>query len=317
MEYLILIIITAVVLIGAIVLTIIGLRNPQRIEDRLMQERLQEFIDKGEDITLEKLEMSQPITERVIFPLARSLGSLALKLTPQAALDSMRQKLEMSGMAARIDPTILLALQMILALVFGSVVLLVFRIGTAKISTGMLFLLIGVFMVLGYYFPNLWIQSRINKRQKSIRKALPDALDLLTVSVEAGLGFDAAMAQVSEKWQTELSLAFLRVNREIQLGKSRREALRDMADRLGVPELTSFVAAVIQSEQLGVSLAKVLRIQADQMRIKRRQHAEQEAHKAPLKMLIPMTFLIFPALIIVLITPAIFQFIKSVLFGLF
>ena len=140
---------------------------------------------------------------------------------------------------------------------------------------------------------------------------MPDALDLLTICVEAGLGFDAAMAKVSEKWENELALAFARVNAEIQLGKIRREALRDMADRIGIAEMTSFVAAVIQSEQLGVSLAKVLRIQSDQMRIKRRQLAEEEAHKAPIKMLIPMGLLIFPSLMVVLMTPAALKLMNS------
>jgi len=165
--------------------------------------------------------------------------------------------------------------------------------------------------------PNLLLQSKINTRQQNIVRALPDAIDLLTICVEAGLGFDASMAKVSEKWETELSLEFARVNREIQLGKTRREALRSMSERLGVGELKSFVAAVIQTEQLGVSLAKVLRIQADQMRVKRKQMAEQEAHKAPLKMLIPMALLIFPALIIVLLAPAGFQMLNSAIMTVF
>ena len=118
---------------------------------------------------------------------------------------------------------------------------------------------------------------------------MPDALDLLTICVEAGLGFDAAMSKVHEKWDNELAMAFGRVIREIQLGKLRRDALRDMAERLGLAEMTSFVAAVIQS---------------DQMRVRRRQHAEEEAHKAPIKMIFPMGLLIFPALMIVLLTPA-------------
>jgi len=146
---------------------------------------------------------------------------------------------------------------------------------------------------------------------------MPDALDLLTICVQAGLGFDGAMAKVYEKWGTnELGQGFGRVIREIQLGKLRREALRDMADRMGVPEMTSFVAAVIQSEQLGVSMSKVLRIQADQMRIKRRQLAEEEAHKAPIKMLIPMALLIFPSICIVLMTPAVLMLMRSALKGI-
>jgi tight adherence protein C len=158
--------------------------------------------------------------------------------------------------------------------------------------------------ILGFYLPDLLLKGRIDRRQTQIRKAMPDALDLLTICVEAGLGFDGAMSKLYEKWDNELGRSFGRVVREISLGKLRREALRDMAERLGVSEMTSFVAAVIQSEQLGVSLAQVLRIQADQMRIRRRQLAEEEAHKAPIKMLLPMALFIFPALCIVLMTPA-------------
>jgi tight adherence protein C len=172
-------------------------------------------------------------------------------------------------------------------------------------------------ILIGYFFPQLWLSSKIGRRQKEVRKALPDALDLLTICVEAGLGFDMALSKVSEKWESELSLAFSRVIQEIQLGKLRREALRDMADRIGLPELTSFVAAVIQSEQLGVSMAKVLRIQSDQMRVKRRQLAEEEAHKAPVKMLIPMALLIFPSLMIVLMTPAALRLMNSAMAGMF
>jgi len=125
--------------------------------------------------------------------------------------------------------------------------------------------------------------------------------------VEAGLGFEAAMSKVSEKWENQLSVALLRAIREIQLGKPRRDALRDMAERIGIPEMTSFVAAVIQSEILGVSLAKVLRIQSDQMRVKRRQRAQEEAGQAPIKMIVPLALLIFPSIFIILLTPAAIQ----------
>jgi tight adherence protein C len=130
-------------------------------------------------------------------------------------------------------------------------------------------------------------------------------LDLLTICVEAGLGFDAAMRKVADKWDNELSIAFGRALQEIQLGKLRREALRDMADRIGASEFESFIAAVIQSEQLGVSMAKILRIQSDDMRVKRRQRAEQAAQRAPVLMLLPMAFLIFPTIMIVMMGPAV------------
>jgi tight adherence protein C len=219
--------------------------------------------------------------------------------------------LELAGSPQQLDPTLFLSLQFFGAVGFGGLIFAVFNFkeNPAPFSESFLYAL--GFGLLGFYFPQLWLGSKIARRQKSIRKAMPDALDLLTICVEAGLGFDAALAKVSEKWNTELSLAFSRVIQEVQLGKLRREALRDMAERVGLAEMTSFVAAIIQSEQLGVSMAKVLHIQADQMRMKRRQLAEEEAHKAPLKMLIPMALLIFPSLGIVLMTPAALRLINS------
>jgi tight adherence protein C len=224
--------------------------------------------------------------------------------------------LELAGTSARLDPTVFLALQFVGTIVFGGLILLFFVLLKVKTSAGIRFLLVIGGAVVGFIYPNLYLSQRIARRQKGVRRAMPDALDLLTICVEAGLGFDAAMQKVAEKWTSDLSLAFARVIQEIQLGKIRREALRDMADRLGIAEMTSFVAAVIQSEMLGVSLAKVLRIQSDQMRLKRRQRAEEEARKAPIKMLIPMAILIFPSLIIVLVTPAILKLLHSALVSL-
>ncbi len=305
------------VIAGAVTLTVIGLRNPELANERALQARLEEFSQTGEEFTLRDLELSQPFSERVIIPIARKLGELAIKFTPQNAMNSIEHKLELAGSPARMDATMVLAMQFLGALLFGGVVIIVFVFGSSDWPVGRKILVTLIFAVLGFYFPQLWLSSKISRRQKEIRKAMPDALDLLTICVEAGLGFDAAMSKVSDKWQSELSLAFARAIQEVQLGKIRREALRDMADRIGLAEMTSFVAAVIQSEQLGVSLAKVLRIQSDQMRVKRRQHAEEEAHKAPLKMLIPMGLLIFPSLIIVLLTPAALRLIHSALGGMF
>jgi tight adherence protein C len=245
------------------------------------------------------------------------LGELAIHFTPQNALHSIARKLELAGNPGRLDPTMFLSMQFIGAMLFGGVLILAFTLGTASIALGQRILFTMGGILLGFFFPQLWITSKIQKRQKEVRKSMPDALDLLTICVEAGLGFDAAMAKVSEKWETELSRSFSRVIQEVQLGKVRREALRDMADRLGIPEMTSFVAAVIQSEQLGVSMAKILRIQSDQMRMKRRQRAEEEAHKAPVKMLIPMALLIFPSLMITLMTPAALRMMNSALAGMF
>jgi tight adherence protein C len=305
------IILGAVVLIGAIILVIVGLRDTGETDP--LQERLAEFASRGETATLEEIELSQPITERVILPVARKVGELATRFTPQNVLQSTARKLELAGNPRGIDPTIFWAGSLIIGVFMAGAFIFLFSVAPIDWPLGREALLTGVFTFLGFFMPELLVRSRIDRRQKSIRKAMPDALDLLTICVEAGLGFDAAMSKVNEKWDNELSLAFGRVLREIQLGKLRREALRDMADRIGIPEMTSFVAAIIQSEQLGVSMSKVLRIQADQMRIKRRQRAEEEAHKAPIKMLFPMGLLIFPSLMIILLGPAAMMLMQSAL----
>jgi tight adherence protein C len=308
--------VAVLIVIAAVVLTLIGLRNPGTIDEKILQQRLEELASKGEEVNLEKIELSQPFTERVIFPIARGLGKLAARFTPQNYLNSIEKKLELAGTSSRLDPTVFLALQFIGVLFFGGVVLLFFILLKINTSSGIKILVVLVAGVLGFMYPQLYLTQRIQRRQKNIRRALPDALDLLTICVEAGLGFDAAIQKVAEKWTSDLSLAFARVIQEIQLGKVRREAMRDMADRVGLAEMTSFVAAVIQSELLGVSLSKVLHIQADQMRVKRRQRAEELARKAPIKMLIPMALLIFPALIIVLVTPAALKLLHSALLSL-
>jgi len=312
-----------VYIIGALILALIallifiGLRNPRATNENELLARLEEFSQRGEDISLEKIELSQPFSERIIYPIARKLGELAVKFTPQNAMYSIQHKLELAGSSTRLDPSVFLASQFAAMLLFAGLVVLVFTVGPTKWPPGRIILGALAFGLVGFYFPQLWIGSKISKRQKSIRRSMPDALDLLTICVEAGLGFDAAMAKVSEKWESDLSMAFARVLQEIQLGKTRREALRDMADRIDLAEMTSFVAAVIQSEQLGISLSKVLHIQADQMRMKRRQLAEEEAHKAPVKMLIPMALLIFPSLLIVLLTPAAIRIMHSALGTMF
>lgn len=309
--------VAVLIVIGAASLIYIGLRNPQTTDDQVLQSRLDEFNKRGEQVDLEKIELSLPFQERIIYPVARKLGELAVKFTPQNALQSVSRKLELAGNPGRLEPTVFLALQFVAAGVFGVILFLAITLGQTDWPLGQKFLIIIGGILIGFFFPQIWLTSRVNRRQKEIRKSMPDALDLLTICVEAGLGFDAAMAKVAEKWESELSLAFARVIQEIQLGKIRREALRDMADRIGIPEMTSFVAAVIQSELLGVSMAKVLRIQSDQMRVRRRQAAEEEAHKAPVKMLIPMALLIFPSLIIVLMTPAGLRLMNSALGSMF
>jgi tight adherence protein C len=314
MATVIFIVVVGLLLLGAAFLVVVGMRDVQEADP--LEKRLAEFAARGETTTLEEIEMSQPLTERAILPMARRLGEYVTRFTPQNALQSTERKLELAGNPRGLEPATFWVIRIFLAIGIAVFMLFIFSIGSLDWSWGRKTLLLAVFVGLGFYVPDMLLTSRIQRRQKAIRRAMPDALDLLTICVEAGLGFDGAMAKVYEKWENELSLAFGRVIREIQLGKLRREALRDMADRVGISEMTSFVAAVIQSEQLGVSMAKVLRIQSDQMRIKRRQYAEELAHKAPIKMLIPMALLIFPSICIVLMTPALLMMMRSALKGI-
>lgn len=297
----------AVVLIAAIAVIVVSLRrNAAGEEDDPLQARLAEFIQRGDVTSLEEIELSQPFSERVIVPVIRRMGELSARFTPQKAIQDTARKLELAGNPWPIDAATFLAIRFILAVVFGGLLIAVVAISPPS-NPNDNFMFIGGATFAGFFLPHLMLTSRITRRQSEIRKAMPDALDLLTICVEAGLGFDAAMSKVSQKWENELSLAFARTIREVQLGKVRRDALKDMSERLGIAEMTSFVAAIIQSEQLGVSMAKVLRIQSDQMRMKRRQRAEEEARKAPIKMIIPMALLIFPSIMIIILTPAALQ----------
>jgi tight adherence protein C len=298
-----------VLVIGVIALVVVGVRTAaasQNEEDPLMA-RLAEFTERGDVVSLEELELSQPFSQRVLIPILQAIGEFSSRFTPQKVLEQTNLKMELAGNPVRVDASTFLASRFIVAGLFGGFLTLIFVIAPQGWKLGTTILVVLLFTVLGFSFPQLWLQSKINTRQNEIRKAMPDALDLLTICVEAGLGFDAAMSKVSEKWENQLSVGFARAIREVQLGKTRREALRVMADRMGIPEMTSFVAAIIQSETLGVSMAKVLRIQSDQMRMKRRQRAEEAAHQAPIKMLIPMIVFIFPTILIILLVPAIFQ----------
>jgi tight adherence protein C len=301
-----------VILLLAVVLVVAGLRAPQATDS--ITERLAELGMPEEPMTLEEIEMSQRFYERIMLPFFNRIGQFAARFTPQATLETAKERLETAGNPFRMDPAFFLAMRFIVAAFFGGVVFFVF------LTTGRNWLqglgLSALFLVIGFMFPNMWLTGRIRARQKAVFRAMPDALDLLTICVEAGLGFDAAMAKVNEKWEDDLALEFGRVLQEIRLGKLRRDALRDMAERLDVSEFTSFVAAVIRSEQLGVSMAKVLRIQSDQMRVRRRQMAEEEAHRAPIKMVFPIALLIFPSILLILLGPAAMLLLSSPMGGI-
>ncbi len=303
-------IVVGVVILGGLVL--VGMRsNPE--EDPL-EKRLSEYGDRALPSSLEEIELSLSTRDRVIIPMYRALARFAVRFTPENQIESIRRQIELAGKSQTMEPVVFFGqrIALTLGMGIGAFVLFFFftKWGPVKGTLGT----VGG-AVLGYYLPVMQLKSQIKRRQDGIIKSLPDALDLLTICVEAGLGFEQAMGKVYEKWDNDLSIAFGRVLQEIQLGKRRGEALRDMSNRMDVPDVTTFVAALIQAEQLGVSVAKILRIQSDQMRVKRRQRAQEKAQQAPVKMMLPMVFLIFPSIWIVLLGPSIIILIDSGVLG--
>jgi len=278
-----------------------------------IEDRLAEFGTLERPPTLEELELSQPFSERVLLPLITGLAEFVMRFSPAQGREALQHKLDLAGNPY--EMTRFVGTRVLAALLFcGLGVVLSFTARSLPTIQRILMPIVGA--GLGYFLPVLSLGSKISRRQKEIVKSLPDALDLLTICVEAGLGFDMAMQRVAEKWDDELSIAFNRVIQELQLGKLRREALRDMADRMDVRDVSTFVAAIIQADQLGVSIARVLRIQSDQMRLRRRQRAEELASQAGIKMLPAIAFLIFPSIFIILMGPAVIQVITMIQSGI-
>ena len=293
----------------SLLLIFLGIAS-RRPEDDI-EERLIEY--GGRPVSLEEIELAKPFSERVLLPMVDASAQFVTRFTPQRTIESTKRKLELAGNPNNWTATQFLGIRGIAAAVLAALTFFLTMLGNTPFLQRLLFTaLLGV---LGFFLPVIWLSGRIRRRQEEIVKALPDALDLLTISVEAGLPFDGAMQRVAEKWDNEISRAFRRLLAEMRVGKARRDALRDMADRMDVPDVTSFVAALIQADTLGISIAKVLRIQSEQMRIKRRQRAEEKAQQAPIKMLLPMTFLIFPTILIVILGPAVLILKESALFG--
>jgi tight adherence protein C len=293
-----------VVLLFGVALIVISLSRSAQTD--VIGDRLSQFTERT--MTLSELELQQPFSQRVLLPLTRGFLNVLGKYGPKQSAERLRLSLQQAGNPGNLTPVMFSGIRIVLAVVllfvFGFVT---FR--TMSFPQAMMYTAVGA--GLGYLLPGIWLGQQIKKRKKNIVKALPDALDLLTISVEAGLAFDSAMQRVSEKWDNELSKEFKRVLTDTRLGRARRDALKDMSARTGVDDVQTFTAAIIQAEQLGVSIGKILRIQADQMRVRRRQRAEEAAQKAPIKMLFPMVFLIFPALFVVILGPAIPRLMKS------
>jgi tight adherence protein C len=251
---------------------------------------------------LQELELQQPFFDRTIKPLAARLSGGVAKITSSSFSERTEKRLAIAGNPGDMKVGDWLGIKAIGAGIGAGVMFILFGVLGGNIPQGLLLGLVG--LGIGYMGPEFWLGGRVRKRQKLILIGIPDALDLLTISVRAGLGFDAALGKVVEKMKGPLVDEFRRAHAEVRVGKARREALRDIVPRTEVQPLTNFIGAIIQAEQLGVSISKVLQVQSEQLRIERRQRAEEQAAKAPIKMLFPLVGCIFPSLFVVILGPA-------------
>jgi len=280
-----------------IVWALLGTRISDPVQARLTH------LGTLEGITsLEEIELQQPIMDRTLRPLMRRLSGIGTRLTSPQRIGRTESKLAEAGYLYGLRTLDFMGLKVVVSLLISGLAFLLFGIARGEPGTGLLLAIGG--LALGFFVPDYWLSRRIRARQKAILLAIPDTLDLLTISVKAGLGFDAALGKVVEKTQGPLTDEFRRTLAEVRIGKSRRDALREMVARTNVPALTNFISAIIQAEQLGVAIARVLEVQSEQLRIQRRQRAEEMAAKAPIKMLFPLVGCIFPSMFIVILGPA-------------
>jgi tight adherence protein C len=290
-----------VVAVG-ILIAFIGLaRTPTTNTAQMVQQRLSVY--GGEKpLTVEEIELQRPFSERVLRPAIEKLGSMLSRSTPQKARQDLLNRLELAGRPGNLTPEDFMAVRLVAAAIFAALGLL---LGLLLGNTVYLIIALCLGAILGYYAPVLWLKQKVDGRRADIQKGLPDALDLLVICVDAGLGFDAALARVTDKYRNALSDLLTKALREVSLGRPRLEALDEMGRSSGVEDLHNFIQAVIQSEQFGTGIGKILRIQADEMRRKRRQRAQERGAQATLKMMLPMVGCIFPTLWIVLLGPAV------------
>lgn len=270
-----------------------------RIRSRLEGLRLQPAAPRPQQPSL---------VQRLLLPAIQGPVQQLKGLLPRGTLERMEQKLVLAGEPMTVNA--FMTMRLIVAGLFFLLPVLIIMAGAVKFGPSAL-LIIGSFGAVGVLLPQMWLQQRVSQRQTQIIRSLPDAFDLITTCVEAGLGLDAALARVAEKVEGPFAFELARTLREIGLGKMRREALRELAERTGVPDLTTFVNAVIQAEQMGSSVGQVLRVQSAQLRVRRRQRAEAQAYKAPVKMIFPLVLCIFPTLFIVILGPAVITIMRD------
>ncbi len=264
----------------------------------------------GAPLPLEPLELREPFAERVLKPLALRSMRMFSTILPNKRLGKLRHRLQLAGYPGGLTAADFVGIKgwtmVFIALIAG------LYVWASGIHVSLLVLLASVVAIaIGYALPDVWLSRRITQRQSALLDAMPDALDMLTISVEAGLSFDQGLMEIASRWEHDLAMEFRRVLYEIGLGKTRREALDNLSERTEVPDILSFVTAINHAEELGTSMSRVLYVQSQDMRIRRRQRAQEAANKLPIKMLFPMVFLIFPALFAVILGPGVPKLLSS------
>lgn len=276
-------------------------------QDRLLMSSRLAQLNKVEQTGLGlRDELQQPLWKRIGKPLLVKVGRLFTYRMNSDQRDKLNKRLQAAGNPWGLDPGGFHLLQVIVTAIAVGLVILLRRNGSGNIL-----LLLFTAIICGILLPEMLLSRRINERRQKIVRSLPDVLDLLTVSVEAGLGFDLALVRVTERFPGALAQELSSALQEMRLGRSRREALQDMSDRVGAEDLSNFISSLVQADKLGVGLGNILRLQSDEVRRKRRQRAEEQAMKAPVKMLLPLVFFIFPALFVVLLGPALIQIFRQ------
>ncbi|HEX2766831.1 MAG TPA: type II secretion system F family protein [Candidatus Limnocylindria bacterium] len=287
--------------IAAIAVLLITYGIASRPGEDAVQARLSQLVVQPR--SLEEMELDQPFFDRVLRPVIQRLSRVGRR-QEGGMIQRIDAKLEKAGYPGGLRGADWVGVKILSLIAFAVVgFLLGLLLGAGSIVVALLFALFGA--AIGYIAPEFWLGRKMRARAMAMTLQLPDALDLLTISVEAGLGFDAALAKVVEKMEGPLVDEFRTALAEVRMGRARREALRDVANRADSQPVTNFVGAIVQAEQLGVPIAKVLQIQSNQLRIERRQRAEEAAAKAPVKMLFPMVGCIFPTIFIVILGPAV------------
>lgn len=292
----------ATVFISVVGLTY-ALLAPWFSEERQVSKRLERLSDYELSQAKEAEPLLVPFKDRIVKPLRAGLGSTVRSVAPQSWLQDTRRRLILAGIKG------LEAERFVAARFIGAISTLLFFVAISAVVTfrPLVWLMVLLLCLFAYFLPSFWLTSRVESRQAKIRRQLPDMLDMLTISVEAGLGFDGALAKLIQNTSGPMPEEFARVLQEVQAGIDRSVAMRHLSERTEVPELDAFIMAIVQAEVFGISVSQVLRQQAAEMRIRRRQYAEEQAQKAPVRLVFPLVICILPATLIVILGPAIIR----------